>query len=355
MSRATVKRLMLRACEMLGCFALARRLTRTRLRILCYHGFSIGDQHEFSPLLFLKVDTFARHLKMIQRMGIPVVSLDDGLALLKSDGVRHAETVITIDDGWKTTLTLAGEHLRDSGLPASLYVTSYYVGKPAAVFNVVVRYMLWRCAGQVIDVRSVHPQIDGMIDLRNGNEDTVQRWTSFADSALSWQERQQLLRALAPALGLEIDDVLAEGRFSLLDEQELATLRHQGVDIQLHTHRHRFPAADFAQVKREIDDNRAVLESIQRGPCDHFCYPSGLFSQNHPAWLRSLGVASATTCEPGLNDAATDPYLLRRYLAREDASDVELASELSGFSEILREGRAKLRSIAGSLGYVEQS
>ncbi len=355
MSRATIKRVMLTACEMLGCFAVARHLTRTRLRILCYHGFSIGDQHEFSPLLFLRADTFARHLKLIKRMGVSVVSLDDGLALLKSDSVRHGETVITIDDGWKTTLTLAGEHLRDAGLPASLYVTSYYVGKPAAVFNVVVRYMLWRCAGRVIDVRGVHPQIDGTIDLRDGDEDTAQRWTSFADSALNWQQRQQLLRALAPALGLEIDDVLADGRFSLLDEQELAALRDQGVDIQLHSHRHRLPAADFAQVKREIDDNRAVLEAIQGGPCDHFCYPSGLFSQNHPGWLRGLGVASAMTCEPGLNDAATDPYLLRRYLAREDASDIELASELSGFSEVLREGRARLKSIAVSLGYVAQT
>ena len=305
-------------------------------------------------MLFLRAETFARHLAMIKRKGFPVVSLDEGLALLQSDSVRHGETVITIDDGWKTTLTLAGGHLRDAGLPVSLYVTSYYVGKSAAVFNVVVRYMLWRCRGRVVDVRGVHPQVDGTFDLRGTHEGTVERWTKFADSALSWPERQALLESLAGALGLDIDDVLADGRFSLLDETELAELGRQGVDIQLHTHRHRFPAADFAQVKREIDDNRAVLEAIKGGPCDHFCYPSGLFSQNHPAWLRSLGVASATTCEPGLNDASADPYLLRRYLAREDASDVELASELSGFSEILRVGRAKLVSIASSFGYVER-
>lgn len=347
MSRATLKRVLLQMCELLGLFVLARRLTRTRLRILCYHGFSIGDQHEFSPLLFLRTETFARHLKLIKRMGIPVVSLHDALALLKSDGVGRGETVITIDDGWKTTLTLAGKHLRESGLPVSLYVTSYYVGKPAAVFNVAVRYMLWRCAGRVIDIRGVHPCIDGTVDINGDDEDIVQRWTSFADSTLNWQQREELLHALAGALGLDIDDVLAGGRFSLLDHHELGVLRDQGVDIQLHTHRHRFPAADFVQVEREIRDNRAVLEAIQGGPCDHFCYPSGLFSQNHPGWLHSLGVASATTCEPGLNDATTNPYLLRRYLAREDASDVELKSELSGFSEILREGRARLKFFSG--------
>jgi Polysaccharide deacetylase len=346
MIRANLKRAFLTACASLGCFALARRITRTQLRILCYHGFSIGDQHLFSPLLYMRPETFQRQLDLIVRMGFPVVSLNEGLAMLRSNTVRRGETVITIDDGWKTT-TLAAERLRKAALPACLYVTTYYVGKPVAVFNVVVRYMLWRCAGQVIDVRGVHPRIDGTVDLRSPYEAMIERWIAFADAELNWQQRQQLLGKLAAALCLDIDEVLADGRFASLDERQIAEIADYGIDVQLHTHRHRFSPTDFGEVKREIEDNRAVLEPIMAAQCDHFCFPSGLYAQNHPTWLSGLGVVSATTCEPGLNDARTDPYLLRRYLARDDAPDIELASELSGFSEILRRCRARLRSIVG--------
>ena len=349
MNRAAIKRRFLAVCGFFGCFGLARHLTRSRLRILCYHGFSIGDQHEFSPLLFIRPDTFDRHLKLIVQMGIPVVSLNDGLKLLRTNAVRHGETVITIDDGWKSTLLLGAERLRMARLPACLYVTSYYVGKPAAVFNVVVRYMLWRCRGQVIDVRGVDPQIDGTVDLRTDREDTANRWIAYADAEFDWRQREELLGRLADALGLDIRAVLADGRFSLLDEREVAELSQYGVDVQLHTHRHTLSDTDFSQVKREIDDNRAVLEAIKGAACDHFCYPSGAYGDNHPSWLRRLGVDSATTCEPGLNDSSTNPYLLHRYLAREDAPDIELAAELSGFSEILRRGRTSVRSLVSTV------
>lgn len=348
MTRATVKRAVLTACAALGAFALARRLTRKRLRILCYHGFSIGDQHEFSPFLFMRPETFQRHLDLIARMRVPVVSLQEGLARLRANAVARAETVITIDDGWKTTLTLAGERLKEARLPATVYVTSYYLGKPVSVFNVALRYMLWRRRGRVVDVQGVHPEIDGRVDLTGGHDTIADRWVDLADTAMDWQQREALLGKLAAALGLDIEEVMADGRFSLLDRREVTRLIDDGIEVELHTHRHRLSPTDFVEVKREVEDNRAVLEPIKGAPCEHFCYPSGLYSENHPEWLAKLGVASATTCEPGLNDSTTDPYLLRRYLARDDAPDIELAAELSGFTEILRQARVRLRSIVGA-------
>ena len=52
MSRA-IKVTVLHVCRWLGFFALARRLTRDRLRILCYHGFELQDESSFRPKLFM--------------------------------------------------------------------------------------------------------------------------------------------------------------------------------------------------------------------------------------------------------------------------------------------------------------
>ena len=65
----------LHCLRLAGVFALCRRLTRSKLRILCYHGFAIGDQHEYNPMLYMKPRTFEARLKALQRLGYPVVSL----------------------------------------------------------------------------------------------------------------------------------------------------------------------------------------------------------------------------------------------------------------------------------------
>lgn len=39
----------LRTMKALGLFALSRRLTKHKLRILCYHGISVADEHLFRP------------------------------------------------------------------------------------------------------------------------------------------------------------------------------------------------------------------------------------------------------------------------------------------------------------------
>ena len=82
---------MLTLCWAFGAFAVAHRITRKRLRILCYHGFSVGDQHEFSPFLFMRPEILQRHIDLITRMRIPVVSLKDGVAMLASHSVQRGE------------------------------------------------------------------------------------------------------------------------------------------------------------------------------------------------------------------------------------------------------------------------
>ena len=84
----------------LGFFQIARRLTRDRLRILCYHSFGTGEESAFRPKLFIDAGTFRRRLAWLAANGYPVVPLEAAVEGLARGTLPPRATVITIDDGF---------------------------------------------------------------------------------------------------------------------------------------------------------------------------------------------------------------------------------------------------------------
>jgi len=326
-----------------GAFALAQYLTRHQLRILCYHGFSMHDEHEVAPVMFMKAETFARRLAILKRRRVDVVSLDEGVRRLRSSSLRNATTIITLDDGWLSNLTVGLPLLRRYGYPACIYVTTDHFSSATTVFNVAVGYMMLRTARQSFELHGVHPSVDGSYDLQTDREALAERLLKAMERSFPSEERQRFLPAFAAALGFDLEDVLRSGRFEVMTAEQMKTAHALGVDIQLHTHSHRLPDRDFDAVAAEIDANRQQLQAVFSHPLVHFCYPSGKFAPQHPEWLGRLGIESATTCEPGFNDYSQSPLLLNRYLDSESATDIEFEAEIAGVREIARQMRRLLR------------
>ena len=333
---AFLRPLALRASRSLGLFALARAISRRRLRILCYHGLSVGDEHNFEPILFMSPRVLRQRLETLRRLGYPVVSLEHGLRLLDEGAVDNAQVVLTFDDGWKSTLTHAAPLLKEFEFPGCVYVTTYYCDTQQNLFNIVVRYILWKTSLQSVTLTDVHPALDGVHALGLQKAETARTWIRIGESMLSAAERENVLAPIAAALGQDISDVVAGERFKLMDAEEV---RRIAVDfdweVQLHTHRHVLPEGSIDLVRPEITENRARLQAWTGQSCTDFCYPSGKYHTRHPEWLRSLGLRSATTCDPGLNGSHTDQMLLKRYLDRETWCDLEFEAAISGFGEIV--------------------
>ncbi|MGH8177097.1 MAG: hypothetical protein ACREV5_12625, partial [Steroidobacter sp.] len=108
-----------------GIFAFCRWMTRRNLRILCYHGFAVGDQHKYNPMLFMTPGTFERRMRTLRRLRYPIVRLDDAITRLKERSISNCETVLTVDDGWRTTQTLGAPIMESFNYPATIYVTTY--------------------------------------------------------------------------------------------------------------------------------------------------------------------------------------------------------------------------------------
>ena len=148
---------------------------------------------------------------------------------------------------------------------------------------------------------------------------------------MSAQDKDDLLERLAASLDVNSGLIRAKRLLHLMNPGELNALVHDGVDLQLHTHRHRMPN-DRALFRREIEDNRRFLAGIGQPSADHFCYPSGVYGDRFLPWLSDLGVQSATTCDPGLANTKTRTLLLPRLVDSSSLSDVEFEGWLHGVS-----------------------
>ena len=334
----------------LGLFRLARRRRRDRLCILCYHGFSSADEHRFRPGLFMTPKTFERRLDYLVANGFQVLELGDAVARLRAGTLPSDAVAITIDDGFHGVHRHALPRLRERALPATLYVTSYYFEKRTPIFRLVVAYMFWKTTRGRLDVAGLEiEQLAAEAPFTPRSEaaervaDVVRE---YGETELDEAGRVDLCRRLGAVLDVDYEAIAQERLLGLVDNDELRELEDGGVRIELHTHRHRFPTDDEA--RREIDDNRAVLEPIIGRRMRHFCYPSGEWSDAHFKWLEAAGVETATICEPFLVKADTPPFALGRILDDSRVAMVEFEAEVNGFGEVVRAVKRRLRGIARS-------
>ena len=230
--------------------------------ILCYHGVSLADEHEWNPTLYISPRTLTRRLDALRRLGCTVLSLPEAVDRLYAESLPQRAVVLTFDDGYYDFKAKALPLLEERRYPATVYVTTdQWVGNIGsdAVNNVAV-----------------------VNHLR----------TSY----LSWRSVRGGLspcsaRALSAMTQLEVADVAA-----------------RGVAIEMHTHRHRLPL-DVDALLWDIRLNRDLIASTTGRVPRHLCYPDGVYHTSHLRHLRACGVETATTCDPGL---ATASYTCHR-------------------------------------------
>jgi peptidoglycan/xylan/chitin deacetylase (PgdA/CDA1 family) len=315
-----------------GAFRLARdsRWRRQRLAILCYHSLSLADEHLWAPALFVSPAHFERRLQWLQERRYCVLGLDEGLKRMAADDLPERAVAITFDDGTADFASLAWPLLERHGLPATVYWTTFYAERPAPVFGMMNDYLLWRGRALRLDAALWGGAGTRLLDTWQAREKVLGEIEDFRKrEGLTLAQREELLAAVAAALGVDYAAILKRRTLQVMTPEEAAAAAARGADIQLHTHRHRTPL-DRALFHREIADNRARVEKAAGKPVRHFCYPSGKMASEFFAWLRELEIDSAVTCESGLASRRSHPYLLPRIVDTSTLSELDLDAWLSG-------------------------
>lgn len=308
-----------------------------RLAIVCWHGVSNDDEHCWNPGLYMPVEKFRRRLDELRAMRCTVLPLAQGLARLRSGSLPARAVCLTVDDGDSGFYLRAWPLLREYGFPATLYWTTYYSTRPYAVFDPMLSYLLWKGRERTLTLN--HP------DLRCDLRDTHERERAFTaiyqfSKANAWtaNRKEAFLAELSRLLGIDYALIKSRRVLHLITPAEARSMVAEGLDLQLHTHRHRVPT-QREQFAAELTENSQILRQAGAATPAHFCYPSGSFLPQFADWLRASGIESATTCRFGLVERGSDPYFLPRLMDHGAIGAAEFRGGLSGIAALLSRHR----------------
>jgi peptidoglycan/xylan/chitin deacetylase (PgdA/CDA1 family) len=346
----TLKQTTLRSLKTAGVSRIVEksRWRRERLLILAYHGISIADEHEFNHSLFMSAEVLRSRLQQLREARCAVLPLDEAVQRLYANDLPDRAVVLTFDDGLADFYLRVYPLIREFDLPATCYLTTFYCEFNRPVFDPMVSYLLWKGRKQSLDFKPLVDR-DLKLSLRSPEAQDVARVAilEHAKSAkLSAEDKDELLTKLAQALRVDYESLLAQRIIQNVTAGEVTEMAASGIDIQLHTHRHRTPK-DQRLFIREIDDNRQRIEQMTGKRATHFCYPSGVYDRAFLPWLEQSGVMSATTCEVGFASANSHRLLLPRVLDNHALSPIEFESWLTGVSAVLPRRHVPAHKILG--------
>jgi len=337
------KRATLQALKSAGMFRLVRESEwrRRRLLILCYHGISQEDEHLWRPGLYLQPAQLEQRLLFLRQSEYNVLPLGKALQLLQTHELPPRSVAITFDDGTYDFFSRAYPLLQKYEFPVTVYQTTYYSDRQLPVFNLICSYLLWKRRGSVVE-KGDELGLKPPLDLRS----EAKRYAivqSLVENCgrqkLDARQRNDVARRLAELLDLDYAQILAKRILQLMSAQEISQLAQQGVDFQLHTHRHCMPP-DKLLFEKEIRDNREILKKSISEQAVHFCYPSGVHRGEFLPWLAESGVISATTCDVGLAAEQTNPLLLPRMVDTSRRTALEFEAWLTGIADFFAINRA---------------
>jgi peptidoglycan/xylan/chitin deacetylase (PgdA/CDA1 family) len=194
----------------------------------------------------------------------------------------------------------------------------------------MLSYLLWKARGRRLDLRE--PAVTCDLASEDARAQAFQAIYRHAQSN-SWdsERKENFLAALARDLGVDYPAIKARRILHLITPAEAQSMQKEGLDLELHTHRHRVPK-NQGLFSRELRDNASMLRDAGAAHPGHFCYPSGSYVPEFAAWLRQENVVSATTCQPGFAQRDSDLYFLPRFLDQEDKPAAEFAGWVSGIA-----------------------
>jgi peptidoglycan/xylan/chitin deacetylase (PgdA/CDA1 family) len=336
--KTQLRRAALTILKSCGAFDLVQRSDwrRNRLLILCYHGISLEDEDQWRPHLYMSPGQLERRLDILRDGKYVVLPLAEALERLYRKDLPLRSVALTFDDGNYDFYRQAWPRLKQYGFQPTVYLTTYYSELRRPIFNLICSYMLWKARDiGSVDLKEFGLDLPGTLGSGTNREQAVGQLLQWTDAQnLNGEEKDQIAARLAERLGIDYQKLRQKRILQLMNREEVTQLAAEGVDFQLHTHRHRTPVDDEL-FRREIRDNRASIANAVAGERKHFCYPSGAYRPEFVGWLAKEEVVSATTCDTGFATAESNPLLLPRLVDTSGRTELEFESWISGIGHFL--------------------
>jgi peptidoglycan/xylan/chitin deacetylase (PgdA/CDA1 family) len=312
--RNITKRLLFSSFFYLRFFDLILRLlTRVRQEhpciILLYHRI-VDENSRYlnkSAVVHHHIKDFKREIPYFKR-NFQILSMDEVVSHMKlGKGFRRPSMAITFDDGYLDNYTLAYPILKKHRVPATIYLTTGFIGTPDKIWTEQIGLALLETKKDYFNCSSILE--DKTISIKTkGEKEQAYSKISKALKLRPDDERRELLQKLLERL--EVNEKLGRhfGERVMLNWDEVQEMRKDGITIGSHSHTHpilsRMP---IQKAKDEILNSKKVVEKNVNIEVKHFSFPNGReedFSEELRDYCREIGFESTCSVIYGANDAS---------------------------------------------------
>jgi peptidoglycan/xylan/chitin deacetylase (PgdA/CDA1 family) len=273
-----------------------RRLTKNAGLILCYHNVVWREDDQIGdPDLHIPLERFERQIRWLIDH-YDVVSLNTFVDRLDRGASLNETAVITFDDGYAGVFDYAVPCLDDLEVPATVFVITDAPGRSMGFW--------WDC-----------PEVVSFD--RPGRE----RWLT----ELRGEQRAILddVKATRPDLPATLWPA---------DWSEIRSAARGQIEIGVHSATHRaLTTLSDEELEDEVATSRLIVQRATGITPAFFAYPYGLWDARVRAAVRAAGYRASLALGSGLNDAAADPWALRRVNVPGEVSDAAFEAWTAGF------------------------
>lgn len=304
-----------------GGVPLYRFLNRSRLRIL--------NAHRYTPEFRQKLDARCAYL----RKHYNVVSIDQvGAWLWKGVPLPPHSIAHTVDDGYRDFYLHAYPVYAAYGIPVTVFLVSEFIDGRHWMWWDKVTYLFKRTSRSavVVPLPSGQPLSFTLTsDVHRGSaaKDCINALTRFPHPRVL-----DVVSGLPDILGVRLPAAPPE-EYAPLSWDEVREMRAHGITFGAHTMTHALlpDIEEPATLRRELEGSKRRIEEETGAAVEHFAYPNGDHSQDTRDAVRAAGYRTASTTDPGTNDAGTDPFALHRLNAGSRAPERWFLERAAGF------------------------
>lgn len=286
--------------------------------ILLYHRI-VDDHSKYlskGAAVHHHIKDFKREIAYFKRT-FQIVSMDEVVNHLKSGrGFKRPSIAITFDDGYLDNYTLAYPVLKKHGIPATIYLTTGFVGTLDGIWTEQLGFAFMETRKDQFNF----PALLGDKTIPIKTKEEKEQANSEISEALKLRpddERRELIQELHEKL--EISEKYGRNfrERMMLNWDEVQEMRKDGITIGSHSHTHPILSQMSSEkAKDEILTSKKVVEKNADIEVKHFSFPNGReedFSKELRDYCRRIGFESVSSVVYGPYDVSEkDPFALKR-------------------------------------------
>ena len=308
---------------LLDMYSLMRRaLTHSQVAIIMYHQVS-SEEIPWLPGA-VKLDDFEREIAYLHKVAeiVPLHQLVDWI--YQGKGISSKAVIITFDDGYKDNYTFAYPILRKYNAPATIFLTTGYIGRSEKFSRYKLCFAIWNTSRTQLEVNGL-----GHYNLETPQKRlTVMRKIIIGLDKLPKRQKNLLIEKLLQVLRVDTPNKFEEKL--MLSWDEVLDMSKNGISFGAHTVMHPIlTELPIEEAREEIVRSKKDIEKRLGAPCTLFAYPNGEFNTEIVELLKENGFKGAVTTVPRMIAKRANPFMLNRINA--GSNFYTFKAYLSGF------------------------